>query len=97
MQPLFELLFGQPARFREAGRSLWLEGHPHRDAESQLDAGISAMIDYARPGDRRLPRAKEANCFPMIPSGAAHTDMILYGDRWRARWTMKQRRWCERR
>jgi acetolactate synthase-1/2/3 large subunit len=24
--------------------------------------------------------AKEANCFPMIPSGAAHTDMILYGD-----------------
>jgi acetolactate synthase I/II/III large subunit len=25
--------------------------------------------------------AKDANCFPMIPSGAAHTDMLLYGDR----------------
>ena len=24
--------------------------------------------------------AKEANCFPMIPSGAAHPDMMLYGD-----------------
>ena len=24
--------------------------------------------------------SNEANCFPMIPSGAAHTDMILYGD-----------------
>jgi acetolactate synthase-1/2/3 large subunit len=25
--------------------------------------------------------AKEANCFPMIPSGAAHTDMILSDDK----------------
>jgi len=24
--------------------------------------------------------SKEANCFPMIPSGAAHTEMLLYGD-----------------
>jgi len=24
--------------------------------------------------------AKEDNCFPMIPSGAAHTEMLLYGD-----------------
>ncbi len=24
--------------------------------------------------------AKLANCFPMIPSGAAHTDMILEAD-----------------
>ena len=23
---------------------------------------------------------KLANCFPMIPSGAAHTDMVLHGD-----------------
>jgi len=24
--------------------------------------------------------AQDANCFPMIPSGAAHTEMLLYGD-----------------
>jgi acetolactate synthase-1/2/3 large subunit len=24
--------------------------------------------------------AKDANCLPMIPSGAAHTEMLLYGD-----------------
>jgi acetolactate synthase-1/2/3 large subunit len=29
--------------FREAGRGLWLEGHPHRGC-SQLDAGIAAML-----------------------------------------------------
>jgi acetolactate synthase-1/2/3 large subunit len=30
------------------------------------------------PGrDLRLPRRKEENCFPMIPSGAAHTEMLL--------------------
>ncbi len=22
----------------------------------------------------------DANCFPMIPSGAAHTEMLMYGD-----------------
>jgi acetolactate synthase-1/2/3 large subunit len=42
-----------------------------------LDAGIAEML--AAPGpvivDCRV--AQLANCFPMIPSGAAHTDMIL--------------------
>jgi acetolactate synthase-1/2/3 large subunit len=42
-----------------------------------LDDGIAAML--AAPGpvmvDCRV--AKLANCFPMIPSGAAHTEMIL--------------------
>jgi acetolactate synthase-1/2/3 large subunit len=44
---------------------------------AELDDGIAAML--AAPGpvmvDCRV--AKLANCFPMIPSGAAHTDMIL--------------------
>jgi acetolactate synthase-1/2/3 large subunit len=32
----------------------------------------------ARPGDLRLPAStKKENCFPMIPSGAAHNEMIL--------------------
>lgn len=48
--------------------------------ESQLDAGIQAMIDHRGPVIVDCLVAKEANCFPMIPSGAAHTDMILYGD-----------------
>ena len=49
--------------------------------ESQLDAGIQAMIDYDGPVIVDCRVAKEANCYPMIPSGAAHTEMILYGDR----------------
>jgi acetolactate synthase I/II/III large subunit len=45
-----------------------------------LDDGIAQMI--ATPGpvmvDCRV--AQLANCFPMIPSGAAHTEMILHSD-----------------
>ncbi|GAO56503.1 acetolactate synthase 3 large subunit [Novosphingobium sp. MD-1] len=48
--------------------------------ESQLDAGIQAMIDHPGPVIVDCLVAKEANCFPMIPSGAAHTEMLLYGD-----------------
>jgi acetolactate synthase-1/2/3 large subunit len=46
----------------------------------ELDAGIQEMIDYDGPVFVDCYVAKEANCFPMIPSGAAHTEMILYGD-----------------
>ncbi|WP_336977526.1 biosynthetic-type acetolactate synthase large subunit [Altererythrobacter fulvus] len=48
--------------------------------ESQLDAGIKAMIEHDGPVIVDCRVAKEANCFPMIPSGAAHTEMLLYGD-----------------
>ena len=48
--------------------------------ESQLDAGIQAMLDHDGPVMVDCLVAKEANCYPMIPSGAAHTEMILYGD-----------------
>ncbi|MBT0669079.1 biosynthetic-type acetolactate synthase large subunit [Novosphingobium profundi] len=48
--------------------------------ESQLDAGIEAMIAHNGPVIVDCRVAKESNCFPMIPSGAAHTEMILYGD-----------------
>ncbi len=48
--------------------------------ESQLDAGIKAMLDHDGPVFVDCMVAKEANCFPMIPSGAAHTEMLLYGD-----------------
>jgi acetolactate synthase-1/2/3 large subunit len=49
--------------------------------QAGLDAGIAAMLDYDGPVMVDCRVAKEANCFPMIPSGAAHTDMLLYGDR----------------
>jgi len=48
--------------------------------ESQLDAGIQAMLDHDGPVIVDCLVHKESNCYPMIPSGAAHTDMILYGD-----------------
>ncbi|QYJ05950.1 biosynthetic-type acetolactate synthase large subunit [Qipengyuania flava] len=48
--------------------------------ESQLDAGIEAMLAHDGPVIVDCQVAKEANCFPMIPSGAAHTEMLLYGD-----------------
>jgi acetolactate synthase-1/2/3 large subunit len=48
--------------------------------ESQLDDGIRAMIDHQGPVIVDCRVSNEANCFPMIPSGAAHTDMILDGD-----------------
>jgi acetolactate synthase-1/2/3 large subunit len=43
----------------------------------ELDAAILAMIDTPRPVifDCRVERSE--NCFPMIPSGKAHNEMIL--------------------
>jgi acetolactate synthase-1/2/3 large subunit len=35
------------------------------------------MIDHPGPVMVDCRVAKLANCFPMIPSGASHTDMIL--------------------
>ena len=48
--------------------------------ESELDAGIEAMMAYDGPVVVDCQVSKDANCFPMIPSGAAHTEMLLYGD-----------------
>ena len=47
---------------------------------SQLDDGIRVMIEHDGPVIVDCCVHNEANCFPMIPSGAAHTEMILYGD-----------------
>jgi acetolactate synthase-1/2/3 large subunit len=47
------------------------------ETPDQLDAGIQAMIDHDGPVMLDCRVAKLANCFPMIPSGAAHTEMIL--------------------
>jgi len=43
----------------------------------ELDDGIAAMLAHPGPVMVDCRVAKLANCLPMIPSGAAHTDMIL--------------------
>jgi len=43
----------------------------------ELDDGIAAMLAAKGPVIVDCRVAKLANCFPMIPSGAAHTEMIL--------------------
>ncbi|MCU6453506.1 biosynthetic-type acetolactate synthase large subunit [Sphingomonas sp. A2-49] len=47
------------------------------EALDDLDDGIAAMLAHDGPVIVDCRVAKLANCFPMIPSGAAHTDMIL--------------------
>ncbi len=44
---------------------------------SDLEGGIQEMLAYDGPVIVDCRVAKLANCFPMIPSGAAHTDMLL--------------------
>ncbi len=48
--------------------------------EAGLDAGIEAMMAYDGPVIVDCQVSKDANCYPMIPSGAAHTEMLMYGD-----------------
>ncbi|MGF7149188.1 acetolactate synthase-1/2/3 large subunit [Sphingomonas zeicaulis] len=50
------------------------------DGTQELDAGIAEMIAYNGPVMVDCRVAKLANCFPMIPSGAAHTEMMLHSD-----------------
>jgi acetolactate synthase-1/2/3 large subunit len=47
------------------------------DTRDQLDVGIAEMLAYDGPVIVDCRVAKLANCFPMIPSGAAHTEMLL--------------------
>jgi acetolactate synthase-1/2/3 large subunit len=46
----------------------------------ELDAAIRLMIDTPRPVLFDCRVAKEENCFPMIPSGKAHNEMLLGDD-----------------
>jgi len=47
---------------------------------ADLDATIAAMLETDGPVLVDCRVAKLANCFPMIPSGAAHTDMMLHSE-----------------
>jgi acetolactate synthase I/II/III large subunit len=46
----------------------------------ELDGAIEEMLAYDGPVMFDCRVTKNANCFPMIPSGAAHTEMILSSD-----------------
>jgi acetolactate synthase I/II/III large subunit len=46
----------------------------------QLEDGIAAMLAHDGPVIVDCCVSKHANCFPMIPSGAAHTEMILWAN-----------------
>ena len=50
------------------------------DDVSSLDATIDEMINTNGPVIADIRVEKEENCFPMIPSGAAHNEMILSSD-----------------
>jgi acetolactate synthase I/II/III large subunit len=47
---------------------------------AKLDDAIAEMLAYDGPVMFDCRVTKNANCFPMIPSGAAHTEMILNTD-----------------
>ncbi|MCK8456365.1 MULTISPECIES: acetolactate synthase 3 large subunit [Sphingomonas] len=47
------------------------------ETRDQLDSGIAEMLAYDGPVIVDCRVSQLTNCFPMIPSGAAHTDMIL--------------------
>jgi len=49
------------------------------EGPDQLESGIADMLAHDGPVVVDCRVAKLANCFPMIPSGAAHTAMILSG------------------
>ena len=46
----------------------------------ELDDGIAAMLAHDGPVMVDCRVSKLANCFPMIPSGAAHTEMLLWSN-----------------
>ena len=50
------------------------------DDPAKLDDAIAEMLAYDGPVMFDCRVHKTSNCFPMIPSGAAHTDMILSAD-----------------
>jgi len=47
---------------------------------SDLDGAITEMLNYNGPVILDCRVEKHENCFPMIPSGAAHNEMILGGN-----------------
>jgi acetolactate synthase-1/2/3 large subunit len=47
------------------------------ETATDLDGVIAEMLAAPGPVIADICVAKEENCFPMIPSGAAHNEMLL--------------------
>jgi acetolactate synthase-1/2/3 large subunit len=62
--------------FVQAGGGLWRVGI-RCDKPGDLDDAIQEMIDVKKPVLFDCRVAALANCFPMIPSGKAHNEMLL--------------------
>ena len=50
------------------------------EKRGELEDGIAEMLAYDGPVLVDCRVSKLANCFPMIPSGKAHTEMLLWSD-----------------
>ncbi|MGB5777769.1 biosynthetic-type acetolactate synthase large subunit [Allopontixanthobacter sediminis] len=48
--------------------------------QAGLDAGIEAMLAHDGPVIVDCQVSKDANCYPMITNGSAHTEMLMHGD-----------------
>jgi acetolactate synthase-1/2/3 large subunit len=65
--------------FVKLAESFHAKGLRARTAD-ELDGVIREMLAYPGPVVADICVAKDENCFPMIPSGAAHNEMILGED-----------------
>jgi acetolactate synthase-1/2/3 large subunit len=63
-------------RHRQAGRGL-RRHRPARRPPADLDAAIAKMIATPGPVLMDVHVDPSENCFPMIPSGATHDNMLL--------------------
>ena len=52
------------------------------DRRDALDAALLGCLDSAGPYFLDVRVAAQANCFPMIPAGCSHGDVMLAADRW---------------
>ena len=58
----------------------WIKGQKVTKRE-ELDDAINEMLNIDEPYLLEVMVEKEANVFPMVPPGAAVTDMILTRDK----------------
>jgi len=75
---LCAFLFRSPAGFRKTRRRLSCCRHTLREP-GDLDDAIKEMIAWKRPVIFDCVVDPAENCFPMIPSGRAHNEMLLGG------------------
>jgi acetolactate synthase I/II/III large subunit len=58
------------------GKGFGIEGHKV-EVREDLDSGIQKMIDHDGPYLLEVVIEKEDNVFPMVPSGASVSDVML--------------------